>query len=182
MKRPGPSAGGKAAGIIARAAAIKKYMLDPKTCRHCGSIILVGESKVSATKKKNFCNHSCAAKDANALPKRVRNPIPCERCGADIGCHQRKFCTECREKIRAERLATPKSKANRRSVAAMASYAAKKRQRVCEACGYSKHVEVCHVVAVKDFPETATVAEINAPENLRVLCPNCHWELDHPNS
>jgi hypothetical protein len=25
----------------------------------------------------------------------------------------------------------------------------------------------------------ATVAEVNADENIIVLCPNCHWEFDH---
>jgi predicted HNH restriction endonuclease len=24
------------------------------------------------------------------------------------------------------------------------------------------------------------ISEINKPENLIILCPNCHWEFDHP--
>lgn len=48
----------------------------------------------------------------------------------------------------------------------------------CEGCGYSKHVEICHVRAIADFPLTATIAEVNARENIRFYCPNCHWEFD----
>ena len=49
----------------------------------------------------------------------------------------------------------------------------------CCRCGYSKHVETCHVIGVMDFPDTATLGEINALSNLLGLCPNCHWEFDH---
>jgi endogenous inhibitor of DNA gyrase (YacG/DUF329 family) len=49
----------------------------------------------------------------------------------------------------------------------------------CFNCGYSKHVEVCHIQAVMSFPDSATLKEINAPDNLVGLCPNCHWEFDH---
>jgi len=53
------------------------------------------------------------------------------------------------------------------------------RQQECQKCGYNKHVEVCHVKDIKDFPLTALVGEINSKDNLILLCPNCHWELDH---
>lgn len=46
-------------------------------------------------------------------------------------------------------------------------------------CGYNKHVEVCHKQAIHTFSETATIGEVNAPENLLILCPNCHWEFDY---
>lgn len=49
----------------------------------------------------------------------------------------------------------------------------------CDVCGYDKHVEVCHVKPIASFLDDATLNEINAPENLRGLCPNHHWELDN---
>lgn len=52
------------------------------------------------------------------------------------------------------------------------------RKRVCVRCRYDKHVEVAHIRAVSSFPKAATYAEVNAPENLLILCPNCHWEFD----
>jgi len=48
----------------------------------------------------------------------------------------------------------------------------------CHNCGYSKHVELCHIKPVASFPDNATVGEINHPNNIIQLCPNCHWEFD----
>lgn len=48
----------------------------------------------------------------------------------------------------------------------------------CENCGYSKHVEICHIKAIKDFKPDDSLSQVNARENLKVLCPNCHWEFD----
>lgn len=51
--------------------------------------------------------------------------------------------------------------------------------KICAACGYDTHVEVCHIKPISSYePETA-VADINHPENLIYLCPNHHWELDN---
>ena len=50
----------------------------------------------------------------------------------------------------------------------------------CIKCGYSKHVEVCHIISVKDFDQNKTIAQLNNESNLICLCPNCHWEFDHP--
>jgi len=50
----------------------------------------------------------------------------------------------------------------------------------CQKCGYDKHVEFCHIRPIKDFPDSTTIREVNSPENIIALCPNCHWEFDHP--
>jgi hypothetical protein len=52
-------------------------------------------------------------------------------------------------------------------------------QRQCSYCDYRKHVEVCHLKPIRDFPAWATVGEVNAKSNLKYCCPNHHWELDH---
>lgn len=49
----------------------------------------------------------------------------------------------------------------------------------CANCGYSKHVQLAHIKAISSFPDTATLGEINSPENIIQLCPNCHWEFDN---
>jgi len=49
----------------------------------------------------------------------------------------------------------------------------------CLICGYEKHVEVCHIRGVMEFPDDTTVAEINSLKNLVGLCPNHHWEFDN---
>lgn len=49
----------------------------------------------------------------------------------------------------------------------------------CEICGYMHHVEVAHIKPVSEFPDTATIREINCIDNLIGLCPNHHWEYDN---
>jgi hypothetical protein len=49
----------------------------------------------------------------------------------------------------------------------------------CATCGYTRHVEVCHLRDVSDFPGTAMINEINSLKNLVPLCPTHHWELDN---
>jgi hypothetical protein len=49
----------------------------------------------------------------------------------------------------------------------------------CQVCNYEKHVQICHIKSKTSFPDTATIGEINSPDNVVFLCPNCHWELDH---
>lgn len=53
------------------------------------------------------------------------------------------------------------------------------RPRVCQACGYSKHIEYCHMQPLSAFEATTTIEEISGPANIFLLCPNCHWEYDH---
>jgi len=49
----------------------------------------------------------------------------------------------------------------------------------CKNCGYSKHVELCHIKPVASYPDTATLSEINDESNVIQLCRNCHWEFDN---
>ena len=46
-------------------------------------------------------------------------------------------------------------------------------------CKYDKHVEICHIRRIADFPETATVGEINNRNNIIQFCRKCHWEFDN---
>lgn len=49
----------------------------------------------------------------------------------------------------------------------------------CVICGYDKHYEVAHIMAVSDFADDTLISDINNPENLIALCPNHHWEFDN---
>jgi hypothetical protein len=49
----------------------------------------------------------------------------------------------------------------------------------CQNCGFDQHVELAHIKPVSSFSEEAKLVEVNAPENILVLCPNCHWMFDH---
>jgi hypothetical protein len=52
-------------------------------------------------------------------------------------------------------------------------------KKSCIHCGYDKHVELCHIKSIQNFSDNSTLEQINNPENLMFLCPNCHWEFDN---
>lgn len=49
----------------------------------------------------------------------------------------------------------------------------------CKICGYSKHVEVCHIKPISKFDGECKISEINSENNIVILCPNHHWEFDN---
>lgn len=52
-------------------------------------------------------------------------------------------------------------------------------KRICQNCAYDKHVEICHIKPIHSFDKNTLIDNVNSPENLAYLCPNCHWELDN---
>ena len=142
------------------------------------------------TTNPRYCSRSCAATRNNLLyPKRhwvcrrcpsVSRPTPnarlCADCLAqkDRDAHKSLLRTVAEVKQRWRTSMRPWTDAVRSSARSL--YSARSN---CSACGYDKHVEVCHRRAIVDFPDTALVSEINDPTNILILCPNCHWEFDH---
>lgn len=49
----------------------------------------------------------------------------------------------------------------------------------CQNCGYDKHIELCHIKAVSSFGKDEKLSVVNDPNNILVLCRNCHWEFDN---
>lgn len=49
----------------------------------------------------------------------------------------------------------------------------------CASCGYLKHVELAHRIAISSFPNDTKLSVVNAKSNVIQLCRNCHWEFDH---
>jgi hypothetical protein len=52
------------------------------------------------------------------------------------------------------------------------------RSRTCEVCGFEIETDVCHKKDVAKFGPDAKILDINANENLVVLCPNHHVMFD----
>ncbi len=52
-------------------------------------------------------------------------------------------------------------------------------QEPCFQCGYTRHVELCHIKPLRAFSDEDLVSEANHESNVVPLCPNCHWEMDH---
>lgn len=134
-----------------------------------------------------FCCQSCAASYNNRAKPKRQPEGNCRRCNKVIST-ARTYCSDCwsgmLKSTRDRSLAEIEYKTGHKSAAfsAVREHARRKsrfaRVHQCERCGYSKHVECCHIRAISEFPADATVAEVNADENILVLCPNCHWEFD----
>lgn len=198
------SEGGKVKGAKARAEARAAYYLEPKKCEHCGAVIEIApDKKAGSARRKRFCNHSCAAKSSNKIPRR-RGPRPktvvvrkCKVCGEafearrnqDGRLENARRCPSHRAEVpitagmtKGELRARSSGYHNARAAIghhAQAAFKSSGKEATCRICKYSRGVHVHHIQPVSEFPETAQIDEINAPGNLVALCPNHHWEAHH---
>jgi rRNA maturation protein Nop10 len=147
-------------------------------CQNCGS----------QTDNPRFCSRSCAAQYNNRLhPKRQKRRYYCAGCGTEVA-YKRKYCKNCYpfglKDYLGVTIAEIQSKAPFQANArirqlARRVYRDSDKPKQCSVCGYSKHFEICHIKAIKDWPTDTPIAVINSLNNLVALCPNCHWEFDH---
>lgn len=145
-------------------------------CAHCNT----------ETNNPKFCSSSCSASHNNKLkPKRKLGKHTCRTCSVPIRSGYT-FCGECfvtrvKDLTLEEAIYTNHHKSSAFAlVRSRARAVVGHLPKACVKCGYDRHVEICHIRPVKDFPLSAKMSEVNSPENLLILCPNCHWELDHP--
>lgn len=187
------SAGGKATAKILRTSALAKYYENPSICATCGEIIRVKPTqKIFQARRKKFCNRSCSASSNNRkFPKRPRRPeVPCSGCHKPLRSKSGR-CNRCRidhmieksgDHTRGDlsaRRASYISARNTIRAHAVKAYRRSGKPTYCASCGYATYTEVCHIRPVSDFPDDATLSEINHPDNLIALCPNHHWEFDN---
>lgn len=153
-------------------------------CEYCSKQVI---RKPSAIRGKVFCSRSCAATFNNKHVIKRKLTKQCKTCGKLIRAANT-YCKNCfkvnyvADQTLQEAMANETRKANRyRKVRlhARKTYLESGRPQLCCNCGYDKHFEVCHIKDICDFCPSCLIAEINAPDNLIALCPNCHWELDH---
>lgn len=158
--------------------------IHPKTisfkCAHCKQLI---EKKFDQSNKYKFCSTTCSNMARSTGRKFNKR---CKTCNK-ISKIEVEACRDCAVVIRNQRTLQD----IKNSVNSLGAYHAKLRglARVayksyggkleCLACGYKLHADVCHIKDVQDFPMTATLAEVNAKENLIALDKRCHWEFDH---
>jgi hypothetical protein len=140
------------------------------------------------TNNPKFCCSSCAARYNNRVyPKRRKLLFFCKSCGAETR-YRRTYCVDCDptkpKDFSHATIAEIRSRALYQANAwirklARRAYANASKPMFCYRCGYSKHVEICHVQPIQDFPDDTQMSVVNSPDNLVALCPNCHWEFDH---
>lgn len=143
-------------------------------CGHCGT----------QTKNNKYCTRTCAATVNNLKPKRVKKLFSCITCSLEIS-RRRKYCNTCDPRTKGDiTLGEAIYRKHHRSsayalVRSRARSVVKDEKAKCEVCSYNKHVEVAHIKAIAEFSEETLLSVINDRSNLRLLCPNCHWELDN---
>ena len=134
------------------------------------------------TTNPKFCSRSCAAKETNKVPKRKAKLRTCSDCDTLISARKSKCdaCSTTRDFTLEEATYRKHHKSSAYAlIRSRARASVKNEPQICEFCSYDKHVEVCHIKAIGDFPLAATISQINSRDNLKLLCPNCHWEFDN---
>lgn len=187
------SAGGQVRAKQQRTDALKRYYDNPNHCLNCQKVIEVKDIEaVAFTRLRKFCNRSCATAYNNTKsPKRLSIQNTCSSCGSAIGPRKTNMCRTCAD-ARAADIAGLVTKGelfskrngyqSARSQIRKHAFVAYKRSckpESCAICSYSTHIDVCHIQPVSSFGNSATLSEINHPDNLIGLCPNHHWEYDN---
>lgn len=140
------------------------------------------------TTNPKFCSRSCSAKFTNKIPKRKKRLHKCNCCDKLITIRN-KYCSKCLFNLRNEDISIKEAKSryekhHRTSVFALIrtrarTIAKELGWKSCSICQYSKHIEIAHIKAISDFDENTLINIVNHPDNLKPLCPNCHWEFDN---
>lgn len=152
-------------------------------CSQCGK----------ETNNPKFCSQTCSALFNNTLRYAKLEKIIsyCKKCNNPCA-KNRKFCNDCYV-VRgafAEDMTLEQARYKRGSQTnahTLVRFRARDfalnvlKWDKCQKCGYDKHIEIAHKKAITEFDDNTLLSEINKEENLMALCPNCHWEYDHPN-
>ncbi len=184
---PAPPVSQKRGTNVRGRASRAQYNASPNHCQNCQAPILArpGE-KLAETRKRKFCGRSCAASFNNRLdvaPKKKPRTLPCAHCGAPLDPAARRTdltsCSSCADAYLSRLGQQLKSRSASADIRTHMRQALAERPQQCQHCGYSVHVEPIHLRPLEDFPDTAPLRDINAPDNLAYLCPNCRWEYGH---
>jgi len=150
------------------------YKRNPNTtCTTCGKSIYKRPSNIAAANGKAFCSQSCYGVSC-------RKENPCIICSAPIlASHHKKTCSkECFNKLlhspdrtfskgKRKLYSTPKFRSR-----SLRTLMFSLRGSKCQVCGYDKEpvLTIHHVIE-------RSKGGSDEPENLMVLCRNCHGEI-----
>lgn len=157
--------------------ALDKYALKPKTCVECGGLIAYERRA-----RGKYCSHSCAAVHSNKKRHSPKRDAVCMHCGKPlVGLAGRKFCSrDCdkankREGLIANWLAGQNSGSLSSGELArpVRRWLIEARGESCELCGWAERNPTTGLVPVQIDHVDGNYRN-NKPENLRLLCPNCH--------
>lgn len=174
--------GGAALSKKAKAAALDGYFKNPVYCKYCGNIIkpLITKGNrinIYLTKKKTFCNRSCAIRYKNPKPKTVITSHPCENPECkNLTTNSRFCCRKCcgrntrLKKI--DRFFAGKLNDNDIRDEPIRNILIERQGGGCEICGIPPIWNSRPIVFIVDHIDGNY--ENNLPENMRAICPNCN--------
>lgn len=159
-------------------------------CKQCNKAF----SKFRQKDQTNyFCSRSCWATYSNLHDKqkysnrKKSKEHNCKYCSQKIN-GRKAYCEKCKEKIEngdfpiSEIIYIEHHKSSAYAFIRTRARAIAKKLgwKQCCKCGYNKHIQIAHKRQVASFSEDTLLNVVNHPDNLMPLCPNCHWEFDHP--
>jgi len=146
------------------------------------------------TRNPSFCCRSCSAKYNNVLFPKRKLVRPCSVCGSQRSSFKHSRCDKCQREYLDRKIKNRTIGQYRTALHLSGRHGSWVHAQVrqmsrqwnkdlkllpCAKCGYDKHVELCHIKPLNSFPDTAILSEVNSPQNIIQLCPNCHWEFDN---
>jgi hypothetical protein len=149
-----------------------KYNQSPKLCKHCQSLIPYPKRHTN-----NFCNQSCSASYTNTRRrlKPIRNCFCCNK--ELVGRSSMKYCSnKCQKQYEREQLRNDwYNNGNSPGWTAIKSILFEDRGNNCEVCGIR---EWNHKPLSLEIDHIDGNHSNNDPDNLRIICPNCHSQTD----
>lgn len=154
---------------------IAKYSLNPKKCKHCDNYISYEKRKLI------FCDSTCSATHNNlARGKKLTEwqCLNCQKKHSNYEWHTGKYCdSKCQHEYQSKLIIDDwlnggaKSKWKYSIPSWAKRYLAEQRGYACEECGITEHNSKPIVLECDHIDGNSTN---NLPENLRLICPNCH--------
>ena len=150
----------------------QEYLKNPKICKQCRKPI-----PYLKRLRYNFCNNTCSALYNNS--RRIAKAKPCINCGNPIGKGSHKFCSRFCEKNYQyknyiSRWLSGEISGNKETVSGyIRRWLSEQQGEQCWKCGWKEINLVTSKVPVQVNHIDGSALN-NRPENLELICPNCH--------
>ena len=165
----------------------KAYYNNPNYCKSCGNIIELvvsdkGNISTSETRKKKFCNSSCAARYNNKFGiKNNKQEKRCQNPECSNYTKNPKFCCpSCSSRMlklnKIERFLNGELTDKTIRNTTIREYLIEKQGEVCDICKMPPFWNLKPIVFIVDHVDGNY--ENNSPENMRAICPNCNSQTD----
>ena len=146
------------------------------------------------TNNPSYCSRSCSAKHTNKIHPKKKCKKTCIVCGDPVKSYRHNRCEVHWQEYKSFKWKDKTLGEYRNALSVRGkcrswlhshirnfarSWLKHLKKLPCARCGYTKHVVLAHIKSVASFPDDTLLSEVNSPDNIIQLCPNCHWEFDN---